>query len=290
MVKKIVKSGEEYELKKQKSKAKKIAWIFSILWVIFAVFPITTYFYRNSIAIKNFVVVSGVYEANKVLMEQYNDLSNSLSKKINISKYTSKIAVAEIKLDKVSNKTEKVAKTANLLSKIGVKGADKVADTSEALQKQVDKVNKEIKEKTSEVSKNLERDLDKTLKDELKSFGQNQMQKQLNLSDTNYKNLTAGNYGIMTEEARKISASIYAELSKTKIGIVRNLMKQINTYYNWISLFVILLIIAIGLVPVFVALKIAKFLSTTFTTCPYCGKMFISKKAKLKLLTLIKFW
>ncbi len=290
MVKKTVKVGEEYQIKKQKSLAKKIAWGFSALWIIFVIFPVVTYFYRNSKDIKNFVVVSGVYEANKVLIEQYNDLSNNLSKHINVSKYTSKISVPEIKLDKVSAKTEKVSKTASFLSKVGVKGADKVADTSEALQKQVDKVNKEIKEKTAEVSKTLERDLDKALKDELKSFGQNQMQKQLNLSDANYKNLVSGNYGIMTEGARKISASIYTELSKTKIGVIRNLMNKLNTYYNWVSLVIMLLIVVIGLVPVVIALKIAKMISTTFTTCPYCGKIFISKKAKLKLLSLIKFW
>ena len=290
MVKKVVKSGEEYQLKKQKSKAKKIAWVFSILWIIFAIFPAVNYFYKNSTAIRNFVVVSGVYEANKVLMDQYNDLSNNLSKNINISKYTAKISVPEIKLDKVSAKTEKVSKTANLLSKVGVKGAGKVADTSEALQKQVDKVNKEIKEKAEDIAKTLERDLDKALKDELKSFGQNQMQKQLNLSDANYKNLTSGNYGIMTDGARKISASIYAEISKTKIAVVKNLMTQINTYYNWISYGVMALIILIGLIPVIVSLKIAKMLSTTFTTCPYCGKIFVSKQAKLKLLKLIKFW
>lgn len=290
MVKKTVKSGEEYKLKKQTSRAKKIAWVFSFLWIIFAIFPAVNYFYKNSSAIRNFVVVSGVYEANKVLMDQYNDLSNNLSKNINISKYTAKISVPEIKLDKVSAKTEKVSKTANLLSKVGVKGAGKVADTSEALQKQVDKVNKEIKEKAEDIAKTLERDLDKALKDELKSFGQNQMQKQLNLSDANYKNLTSGNYGIMTDGARKISASIYAEISKTKIAVVKNLMTQINTYYNWISYGVMALIILIGLIPVIVSLKIAKMLSTTFTTCPYCGKIFVSKQAKLKLLKLIKFW
>ncbi len=290
MVKKVVKSGEEYQLKKQVSLAKKIAWIFSFLWIIFVVFPVANYFYKNSNAIRNFVVVSGVYETNKVLMDQYNDLSANLSKHINISKYTSKISIPEIKLDKVSEKTEKISKTASLLSKVGVKNADKVADKSEALQKQVDKVNKEIKEKTEEISKTLERDLDKALKDELKSFGQNQMQKQLNLNDTNYKNLVAGNYGFATENARKISASIYSEISKTKIGVVRNLMTKINTYYNWISYGVLVLIIVIGFVPVIIVLKVAKMLSTTFTTCPYCGKIFVSKRAKLKLLSLIKFW
>ena len=128
------------------------------------------------------------------------------------------------------------------------------------------------------------------VKDELKSFGQNQMQKQLNLTDANYKNLVNGNYGIMTDGARKISASIYAEISKTKIGVVRNLMKQINTYYDWISYGVIALMILVGLVPVVIALKIAKMISGTFTTCPYCGKVFLSKKAKFKLLSFIKFW
>lgn len=287
---KNVKSGDEYKVLKQKSKAKKIAWGLSILWIVLAVVPVLDFVYKNSNSLRDFVVIKGVYEANSALMSQYNTMSDDLLKSINVSKYTSKIDIPEIKLDKISGKTDKVAKTANVLSKFGVKGADKVADTSAALQKQVDKINNEIKEKTQSVSKALEQDLNKALRQELKSFGEKQMQKQLQLSDTNYKNLLAGRYGIMTDGERKISSSIYAELSKNKSSTVKGVISYINKYYKWISYAILALIVLVGLVPVVIMLKIAKMFTNNFTQCPYCKKIFLSKKAKLGILSKFKFW
>ncbi len=287
---KNVKSGDEYKVLKQKSKAKKIAWGLSILWIVLAVVPVLDFVYKNSNSLRDFVVIKGVYEANSALMSQYNTMSDDLLKSINVSKYTSKIDVPEIKLDKISGKTDKVAKTANVLSKFGVKGADKVADTSAALQKQVDKINNEIKEKTQSVSKALEQDLNKALRQELKSFGEKQMQKQLQLSDANYKNLLAGRYGIITEGERKISSSIYAELSKNKSSTVKGVISYINKYYKWISYAILALIVLVGLVPVVIMLKIAKMFTNNFTQCPYCNKIFLSKKAKLGILSKLKFW
>lgn len=287
---KNVKSGDEYKVLKQKSKAKKIAWVLSILWIVLAVVPVLDFVYKNSNSLRDFVVIKGVYEANSALMSQYNTMSDDLLKSINVSKYTSKIDIPEIKLDKISGKTDKVAKTANVLSKFGVKGADKVADTSAALQKQVDKINNEIKEKTQSVSKALEQDLNKALRQELKSFGEKQMQKQLQLSDANYKNLLAGRYGIMTDGERKISSSIYAELSKNKSSTVKGVISYINKYYKWISYAILALIVLVGLVPVVIMLKIAKMFTNNFTQCPYCKKIFLSKKAKLGILSKFKFW
>lgn len=287
---KNVKSGDEYKVLKQKSKAKKIAWGLSILWIVLAVVPVLDFVYKNSNFLRDFVVIKGVYEANSALMSQYNTMSDDLLKSINVSKYTSKIDIPEIKLDKISGKTDKVAKTANVLSKFGVKGADKVADTSAALQKQVDKINNEIKEKTQSVSKALEQDLNKALRQELKSFGEKQMQKQLQLSDANYKNLLAGRYGIMTDGERKISSSIYAELSKNKSSTVKGVISYINKYYKWISYAILVLIVLVGLVPVVIMLKIAKMFTNNFTQCPYCKKIFLSKKAKLGIISKLKFW
>lgn len=287
---KNVKSGDEYKVLKQKSKAKKIAWVLSILWIVLAVVPVLDFVYKNSNSLRDFIVIKGVYEANSALMSQYNTMSDDLLKSINVSKYTSKIDIPEIKLDKISGKTDKIAKTANVLSKFGVKGADKVADTSDALQKQVDKINNEIKEKTQSVSKALEQDLNKALRQELKSFGEKQMQKQLQLSDANYKNLLAGRYGIMTDGERKISSSIYAELSKNKSSTVKGVISYINKYYKWISYAILVLIVLVGLVPVVIMLKIAKMFTNNFTQCPYCNKIFLSKKAKLGILSKLKFW
>ncbi len=287
---KNIKTGDEYKVLKQSSKMKKFAWIVSILWIVLGVIPVCDFFYKNSNSIRDFVVIKGVYEATSALNSQYDNLSDELIKNINISKYTSKISVPEIKLDSVVEKTEKVAKGAAILSSFGVKGADKVADTSATLQKQVDKVNNEIKTKTAEVSKLLEQDLNKALRAELKSFGDTQMQKQLNLSATNYKNLLAEKYGIFTEAERKVSSAIYSELSKTKTSVVKNIIESINKYYKWVSIAVLVLIVIVGFIPVVILFKIAKLFTDNFTTCPYCKKIFLSKKAKLGIISKFKFW
>ena len=116
------------------------------------------------------------------------------------------------------------------------------------------------------------------------------MQKQLQLSDANYKNLLAGRYGIITEGERKISSSIYAELSKNKSSTVKGVISYINKYYKWISYAILVLIVLVGLVPVVIMLKIAKMFTNNFTQCPYCNKIFLSKKAKLGILSKFKFW
>lgn len=289
MVKKAT-SGDEYKILHQTSTAKKIAKIFSFLWIICITIPVCYVIYSKADAIKEFVVVKGVYEANKALMDQYTTLSNDLVKKININKYTSKISIPEIKLDSVVEKTEKVNKTANILSKVGVKEATKVADTTSALQKQVDKINNQIKTSTENITKTLQSDLTSALKQELSEFGANQMQKQLSLNDTNYKNLVADRYGIITETQRKITASIYKEFSNSKVSGVKTVMQAINKYYRWFAYGVIALVFIITLIPVIIAFKIAKIFTKNFNKCPYCGKVYFSKQGKLGLLGVLKFW
>lgn len=289
MVKKV-KSGDEYKVMHQKSTAKKIANIFSFLWIICVTLPVCYVIYTRADAIKEFVVVKGVYEANKALMDQYATLSNDLVNKININKYTSKIKVPEIKLDTVVEKTEKVNKAANILSKVGVKEATKVADTTSALQAQVDKINNQIKTSTENITKTLQSDLTSALKTELSEFGSNQMQKQLSLNDTNYKNLVADRYGIMTENQRKITSSIYKEFSNSKVSGVRNVMTAINKYFKWFALGVLVIVFIITLIPVIIAKKIAKIFTKNLNKCPYCGKVYFSKQGKLGLLGFLKFW
>ena len=291
MVKNIqVKSGEEYKLLKKTPLPKKIAKLFSLLWILGVVAPVMYFVYNNAPAVRNFAVVTGVYEANKVLLEQYDNLSASLMKRVDVNKYTAKIKVPEIKLDKVSNTTEKVGKTAGVLSAFGVKGANKVADKSTALQAQVDKINADIKTKTEEFKKTLSSDLNGAIKAELEGLGKSQMQKQLQLSDTNYVNLLDDRYGIVSENGRRVSASIYAELSKNSHHMVRNVMNSITKYYMYFVWVVLLLVFVVGLIPVVIAFKIASALSDNFIKCPHCGKIFLSEKAKWGILAKLKFW
>ena len=138
-------TGEEYKILKQKSTPKRIAKIFTLVWIIVVMAPILYITITKDVVIKEYAVVRGVYEANNVLMEQYKDLSDKLMSKVDISKYTSKIEIPEIKLDKVNEATQTVNQATTALSKLGVKGMDKVQDTTNKLQQQVDKVNAQIK-------------------------------------------------------------------------------------------------------------------------------------------------
>jgi hypothetical protein len=290
MANKVVKSGEEYEVMKQRQGAKTFAKVFVILWALLVSAPLTWWIYSHSSDVRNYAVVRTVYETNKVIMDEYRELSSRVVSKINISKYVSKIEVPEVKLDKATDAAAKANKAAGLLAAVGVKGADKAADATAALQKQVDKINAQIKDGTDKLAKTLASDINAAIKKELDSLAQNQMQKQLKLSDANYKLLVAGRYGILSESERKASKSIYAEFSKNDLPAVRNVLELINAYFAWIALGLAGVALLLSLVPAFLVWKVCAAISKSFTKCPYCGRVFVSKAGKLGILKLFKFW
>ena len=285
---KTVKTGDEYLLKKQKSTPKKIAKILILLWVLCVITPVMYVFLTKSVQIKEYAVVKGIYEANEVLMQQYQNFSNQVISKVNISQYTSKIEIPEIKLDKLTQTTGKVEKTANALSKLGLKGADKVSDSTAVLQAQVDKVNQQIQEATSKTKKILETDIQAALKKEVTALADTQVQKQLNLSNSAYQAFASGNFGFLGENKQKNTSVIYAELAKGASGVFKKAISLIDKYFKLIRWGVIGLLFVLMLVPVAVIWWIAKKLSSNFTECPYCGKVFLSKVGKLNLLKMFK--
>ena len=215
-------------------------------------------------------------------------------KEVKIEKYTSKIKIPEIKLDKqleqVNKTAEKTKKVTSALSKLGVKQAAKVEDTTELLQKQVENVNQQIKTTVDQVKNSLDKEVQAGLKKEIDSLAGTQIRKQLALSDASYKNLETGKYGFMTEPETLATKTIYAELAKNKNGIFKDLIAGLEKYYKWIKIGILLLVLVVTLIPPFLAKKIAKKLSATFTQCPHCGKIFISKANAANILKLIKWW
>jgi predicted nucleic acid-binding protein len=274
----------------EKSTLKTIAKLVTLIWILAVAAPATYLAYTHASDVKEFAVVSGVHAANKALMKQYAELAGSVASKIDINKYAQKIEVPEIKLGSVAAKTEKVSKAAGFLAKVGVKDAAKVADTSAALQAQVDKVNKQLKEATSSVTKALAADLNSTLKSELEALGKSQMQKQLQLSDASYKNLVAERYGIASGAKRAVTKEIYGEFSRAKIPMVGNIIVLLEKYFIWIAIGIGLVAFALSLIPVIAMWWIIGKFDKNFTKCPYCGKVFLSKKAKFSLLGFVKFW
>ena len=191
-------------------------------------------------------------------------------------------------MDKVAQTTDKVEKTANALSKLGLKGADKVVDTTSALQTQVDKINRQIQDVTLKTKKILETDIQAALKKEVTALADNQVQKQLNLTDAVYQNFSSGDFGLLSSDKQKNTSAIYAELAKGATGVFKDTISFIDKYFKLITWVVSALLFIVMLLPIVVVWWIAKKLSSNFTECPYCGKVFLSKAGKLNLLKMFK--
>lgn len=278
------------KIKKQKVRITKIVMLFSLVWILAVVIPVCRFVYTESTSIKNYMIVKGVYESNKALMSQYQKLTATLSEKININQYTQNIKLPEIKLDEVSKGTNTVTQTANFAAKLGIKEAAKVADTSSALQKQVDKINNQIQSETAKLKKTLEQDLNKALETELNKLADEQMQDLLRLNKANYTNLVNGNYGYLTQAERNSTNAIYKNFVSSETPILKNMASITSKYFKYISWTLLAITLIISLIPVFIAFKISKFFTQNFAHCPYCGKYYLTSRGKLNLLLFFKFW
>lgn len=285
---KTVTVGEEYSLKKQTSTPKKIAKIFIGIWTLGIVVPAIYFSFTKADLIKQYAVVKTVGTLDGILQAQYSTLTDSVISKININKYISQIKVPTVRLDAVSEKTEKVQKASSALSKLGIKNAEVVESSTKALQEKINQVNADLQKNIQGVQKTLEMDIEKALKQELSTLGGTQVQKQLGLSQTSYNHLLKGNYGVMTENSRKVTASLYQELLKSKVSFLKQAVASLDKYFVFLKWGLTILLGIILFIPVFLIWGIAKKLSATFAECPYCHKVFISKKGKLSILKLFK--
>ena len=283
--------GEEYKILKQKAPLMKAAGIFFWVWFITITCPATWYIYAHANEIREFAVVAAVGKTNRILNEQYSAFADRVLKEVKIDKYMSKIKIPEIKLDKLEqvNKTaEKTKKVTSTLSKLGVKQAATVENSTELLQKQVDKINTELKTTLDQTKQSLNNEIQTGLKKEIDSLAQKQIKKQLALSENAYKNLETEKYGIVSQTERQITTAIYNELAKNKNGIFKDLIAGMEKYYTWILAGVLLLTVIVTMIPPILFKKIAKKLSATFSQCPHCGKIFISKANAFNILKMLK--
>lgn len=283
-------NGEEYKLLHQTAPLVKAARIFFLLWVLFIVVPAVCFTATRADSIKEFAVVKAIARANAVLTEQYAAFTDKVLSGVDIQRYTAKIKVPEIKLDKVEQAAEKTNKVASTLSKLGIKEAAKVGDSSALLQKQIDGLNKQLSTTTEQIKKSLNTEIQDGLKKELSGLSQTQIKKQLALSDASYQNLVNNKYGLMSEADRSVTKTIYNELAGNKNDVFKDLFNGIEKYYTPVFYVLVVLILIVTLIPPFVVMKLAKKFSAVFTQCPYCNKVFMTKKNKLSLIKLFKFW
>ncbi|MCQ2913642.1 MAG: hypothetical protein MJ247_00400 [Alphaproteobacteria bacterium] len=278
----------------------KFAKIISIVWGLFVAIPLLSYVNKNSVSLQQYGTVFAVKEANSFLLGQYDGFAKKAMAKIDLKKYTDKIDIPEIKIDaklnklqeidlsKITSATKTADKASKALSKLGVKNAN-VADAGiQALQKQAEQINSQLKNATSEVEKQIKsisdkantqikdattkvktslvNDVENGLKSEISSFAGNQIQKQLELDDELYNNLTSGNFKIKGSNTSKIYSSlrqkgIFAEY-------IQKMEKYVGTAKN-ICLSILLVLLA---VPPLVFFIVARILSSSHGQCPYCGK------------------
>lgn len=287
MVKKAT-SGEEYKILKQTSTPKKIAKILILAWTICVIAPVMYVCLTQAVLLKEFAVVKSVGALNGLLQNQYTNLTSDVIQKVDIQKYTSQIKVPEIKLDQVTETTEKVAKASGALAKLGVKNADKVESSTKALQEQLNQANTKLQASIEQIQKTLETDIQAALIKELSGLADTQVQKQLGISSSAYARLVKGDFGFKTATEREATTMIYQELAQAKKGLLTQVLSYLDCYFNWVKWAVTVLAFMILLVPVVLVWWIAKKLSANFTQCPYCGKVFLSKAAKFNLLKLFK--
>ena len=285
-------TGEEYKLLHSTPKLVKMAKLFSLIWILAVTVPALYFVSKNAQSLKEYAVVRAVGEANGVLSEQYDAFSGKVLKSVDVSKYTAKIKVPEIKLDKQAAQIEKTTKKtkdiASKLAKLGVKEAAKVENSADVLQKQVDKVNKQLKTATDDLKIALNKSVQDGLKKEIASLAETQIQKQLALSDSAYKKLSAGKYGLTSESGR--AATIYRELAKNKKGVFADVVKTVDKNFRYGYWTVLALVLIVSLIPPFIVTKLAKKFSAFYTQCPYCQKVFVSKKNAFNILKVLKFW
>lgn len=284
-------NGEEYKLLHQTPSLVKAARVFFLLWVFLIVVPAIYFVATRADSIKEFVVVKAIARVNSVLTEQYAAFSDKLLSEVDIKRYTAKIKVPKIKLDKAEQvAVEQIKDIASMLSKLHLKDAAKIMDTSALLQKRVDDINERLTTTTEQIKKSLNTEIQEGLKKEVAGLSQTQIKKQLSLSDASYQNLISNKYGLISEADRSVTKTIYNELAGNENGIFKDLLDGIAKYYRPVFCVFIALIFIVALIPPFVVMKLAKKFSAVFTQCPYCNKVFMTKKNKLSLIKLFKFW
>ncbi|MCL2440098.1 MAG: hypothetical protein FWD15_06355 [Alphaproteobacteria bacterium] len=141
MTVKTVKSGEEYKLLNTKSTSKKIAFIFSFFWFMLVAVPATYITFMKSETLQKYLVVRGVYEANKYLLSQYDELRDRLTKRMDINKLTSKIKVPTINADSLVSSLDSATKEVDDISKQANDLAKQIADVKRQIDSAIGSAN-----------------------------------------------------------------------------------------------------------------------------------------------------
>jgi len=300
-------TGEEYKILKANNRIKKIATVIALVWSIVVIAPISYVVFLHGRSLKNFVVVYSMDKMNSALTQQYETLINTTLQKINLDKkidsVVSKIKIPEIKIDKITDKTSKVTKTTKKLGKIsgiagqfGVKsaGIDKqisnISDINAKIEKSVKSANAEIVKSKNKLTQQLKKDIEPMIKAEIRKIADKEMQKVLKLNNKNYANFISGRYGILTPLKRSYTNAIYTDFLKNKTQGLKFILPLVEKYFSYIRLAFVAIAIVIALIPILLMFGYVKKITSVFSKCPYCGKIYFSKANAFNLIKLLQFW
>lgn len=300
-------TGEEYKILKANSKIKKIATIIALIWAIVVIVPVSYVVFLHGKSLKNFVVVYSMDKMNSALTQQYETLINATLQKIQLDKkidsIVGKIKIPEIKIDKITDKTSKVSKATKKLGKIsgiagqfGVKSSgfnkqiSNVSDINAKIEKSVKSANAEIVKSKDKLTQQLKKDIEPMIKSEIRKIADREMQKVLKLSNRNYANFVSGRYGILTPLKRSYTNAIYIDFLKNKTQGLKFILPLVEKYFSYIRLAFVAIAIVITLIPILLMFGYVKKVTSVFSKCPYCGKIYFSKANAFNLIKLLQFW
>ncbi len=300
-------TGEEYKILKANSKIKKIATIIALIWIITIIAPVSYVVFLHSRSMKNFIVVYSMDQMNSALTQQYETLINTTLKKIELGKkidsVADKVKIPEIKIDKITNKTDKVSKTTKKIGKLSViagqfgvrsKDFDKqisnIADINTKIEKSVKSANAEIAKAKNKLTQQLKKDIEPMIKSEIKKIADKEIQKVLKLNNKNYANFISGRYGILTPLKRSYTNAIYIDFLKNKTQGLKFILPLVEKYFSYIRLAFVAIAIVIALIPILLMFGYVKKITSVFSKCPYCGKIYFSKANAFNLIKLLQFW
>ncbi|MDR2933776.1 MAG: hypothetical protein LBU68_00640, partial [Rickettsiales bacterium] len=214
-----------------------------------------------------------------------------------------KIKIPEIKIDKITDTTSKVSGATNTVSKVasiagkfgvntgGVeKAASDIADINAKVDKAVRSANDEMVKAKNQVANTLKADIEPMIKSEIQKAADGEVQKVLKLSDKNYANFISGRYGVLTSTTRGYTDAIYNEFLQKKTQGLKFILPFVEQYFLYIKIVFILVAIAIAFLPVMMMMKYIKMITSSFSKCPYCEKIYISKANAFNVLGILKFW
>ena len=286
-------NGEKFVAKKTSwvKKVKLTFWTLTALW--FAVAIIFPLWVKDNYSgpIKRSLVVSMFFDLQQGIADQYAHLMNGIKKSINlerpISVAISKVKVASKPAAEAQKATGRAQKLTGIAGQFGVnvKAVDKAvegaADTTNALNSQLDKI---------------EKDLVKIGQAEVDAMIDDAIRKQLDKA-------TGGMSGVLLTRYKTdsiapwrpstwgISNKIYMEIERSSKSTVQIIMGTINTYFGYVAWGLIAIVWAAAFAGWFMAFGKFKMLIAPFIVCPNCGHAFTNnKRVALSVLKIFQPW